>query len=144
MASPTRYHGALITLTLITSHAGCSPGDGKTTSESGDESSTMTATDTTSSTSPTSTGTTGAAGCAALNCTACATCQRDGECSDLYATCSADPECLANVDCIIPACIAQGPLGEACVEMCMNVGDPLAAADYLACVSKACDPACGF
>jgi hypothetical protein len=147
MASPTRYRRALITLALMamTSHAGCSPGDGKTTSESGDESgTTMTAMDTTSSTSPTSTGTTGPAACAALTCTACATCQRDGACSDLYATCSADADCLANVNCIIPACIEQGPLGEACVEMCMNVGDPLAAADYLDCVSKVCDPACGF
>lgn len=140
MASRTPY--VLLTLTLITSHAGCSPGDGKTTSESGSESST--AASTAETMSPTSTGTTGAAGCAALNCIACATCQRDDACSDLYATCSADPECLANVECIIPACIAQGPLGEACVEMCMNVGDPLAAADYLACVSKICDPACGF
>ncbi len=67
-----------------------------------------------------------------------------GACSDLFATCSADPACLTYVDCMIPGCIEQGPLGESCVQMCMGMGNVMAAAGYLSCVTKVCDPACGF
>ncbi len=142
------YQRALVTIVLM-AMTGC-PGGGDGTG--GDSSTTASATGSTGSTGPTSstsaeptgTGTTGPEGCAALACAACAECQRLGACGDLYATCSADPDCLAHVDCIIPGCIEQGPLGEACVEMCGGKGDLVAAADYLNCVTKVCDPACGF
>ena len=133
-----RRSGAWLVLITCTAAvlSSCGPG------VSGTDSSTSTAT---TGAVPTSgedvTG--GAAACAALDCVACTACQRDGACNNLYTLCSEDASCLDYVDCLVPTCLAQGMLGEACTEMCLAKGDPLKGMAYVDCVTDVCGPACG-
>ncbi|MEZ4380664.1 MAG: hypothetical protein R3A79_04925 [Nannocystaceae bacterium] len=90
----------------------------------------------------TATETTGASPCAALDCAGCATCMKEGECAELYAECSADPECVGFADCVIPDCIILGANGEACIESCFAEGSVLKADPYLRCVEAVCDAVC--